>query len=127
MELARIRPEGARRGVSGAAAPGGPAPNQYYRTGRRFTDWERDSAFGGADSGYRKPAEEGFEALRDAGRTLAAAGVAFHDLTPIFDDEPQTVYNDRCCHLNAYGYAQLAGAITDAIAAGNSAKAVNGK
>jgi len=35
-------------------------------------------------------------------------GVRFHDATGIFDDEPEIVYADNCCHYNQLGNEILA-------------------
>ena len=38
-------------------------------------------------------------------------GIVFVDLTHIFSDHPETLYEDSCCHLNARGSRLLAGSI----------------
>jgi hypothetical protein len=65
---------------------------------------------------YRRAVETGFPRLREAGRTLAARGVRFHDLTGAFAGHPEPLYVDDCCHVNAHGNAILADLIFDAIA-----------
>jgi hypothetical protein len=37
------------------------------------------------------------------GQELAAAGVHFGDLTPIYDDIDETIDTDACCQLNERG------------------------
>ena len=46
---------------------------------------------------------------------LRAAGVNYHDLTMIFQDVPDQLYSDVCCHLNALGYLKIARVIGDAL------------
>jgi hypothetical protein len=88
-------------------------PNQYFASQRRFTEWEREHVFTEPGHDYRRHAEAGDPLLREAGRALAAAGVPFVDLTDVLDAEPETVYRDRCCHLNERGYGVVARAIAE--------------
>ena len=52
----------------------------------------------------------GYPLLREAGRELAARGVAFHDATGVFKDVRETLYYDFC-HFGARGNAILAESI----------------
>ena len=45
------------------------------------------------------------------GQELQQRGVNYFDLTPIFNDHPETLYRDDCCHLNQRGYELLAAAM----------------
>ena len=86
-------------------------PNQYFARGRSFTEWERENALALADHDYRSLSEAGYPGLVEGGRLLAEEGVPFLDATAIFANEPETVYRDKCCHLNSRGYGILARAI----------------
>jgi len=91
-------------------------PNQYVPGSKPLTPEERRLAYN-SDQIYRRPAEEGYPALRAAGARLAAQGVAFHDLTDLFAEERRTVYLDDCCHLNPLGNDLVAEAMAEAILA----------
>ena len=41
--------------------------------------------------------------------------IPFYDLTRIYRTNNETLYNDRCCHLNKRGYQLMAKAIADVI------------
>ena len=97
----------------GASYLHGLQPNQYFAEGRTFTEWERENAFTEAGHDYRRFSEAGYPQLRAAGRALVDGGVGFVDLTGVLDDEPESVYRDRCCHLNERGYARVARAIAE--------------
>ena len=45
------------------------------------------------------------------GRELRQSGVNYFDLTRIFNDHPETLYRDGCCHLNGRGNELLAAAM----------------
>ena len=45
------------------------------------------------------------------GQELQQHGVNYFDLTLIFNDHPETLYRDDCCHLNQRGYELLAAAM----------------
>jgi len=92
-------------------------PNQYFASKRAFTAWERENIFAEVGHDYRRHAEAGEPLLRDAGRALARSGVAFVDLTGVLDGEPETVYRDRCCHLNERGYRLVARGIAEQLGA----------
>jgi hypothetical protein len=53
--------------------------------------------------------EAGYPVLRRRGAELAAAGVAFHDLTGVYRTHAEPLYTDSCCHVNERGY-QIVGA-----------------
>ena len=56
-------------------------------------------------------AEKGFPLLVERGKRIEAAGVEFLDLTRIFENEPETMYADSCCHMNEEANRRLAVAI----------------
>lgn len=54
---------------------------------------------------------EGYRQMREYGHLLAEHGVHFFDLSWIFQDRPETLYRDSCCHLNKRGNELLADAM----------------
>ena len=50
------------------------------------------------------------------GQELQQQGVHYFDLTQIFNDHPETLYRDGCCHLNQRGYELLAAAMVQRLA-----------
>ena len=50
------------------------------------------------------------------GQDLQQQGVHYFDLAQIFNDHPETLYNDGCCHLNRRGYELLAAAMVQRLA-----------
>ncbi len=103
-------------------------PNQYLPGSKPLAPLELETAYKPGHH-YREPVEQGYPALREAGRRLAEQGVAFHDLTQLFAEERRAVYSDDCCHLNLLGYELIAKAIAEAIAAdsaGEGPAAVSG-
>jgi hypothetical protein len=85
-------------------------PNQYDPGSKPLTSTEEKEAFD-PEGPYRPVVEQGYPLLREAGRELAAAGVAFHDLSFAFQDVDETLYVDSCCHFNGEGNRVLAEAI----------------
>lgn len=77
-------------------------PNQYHRTRRSPSDDELRLAF---EEGSRadRAVRSGYPGLLAHGRRLSSEGVLFFDFTEIFDRHPETLYRDRCCHLNWRG------------------------
>lgn len=95
-------------------------PNQYFESERTLTDEERRIAFG-EDHVYRPGVVQGYPILRARIDDLKDRGVDFHDLTSIYDDIPESIYIDECCHPNQLGYdivaEYVARAISDALIA----------
>lgn len=92
-------------------------PNQYLAGSKPMGREEQRIAID-ARQPYRRPVEEGYPLLIEAGRSLAASGVPFHDLTGLFADHPEPLYSDSCCHYNQRGNRLLAAAIGRAVVAG---------
>jgi hypothetical protein len=92
-------------------------PNQYLPGSKPYSDEERELCLRD-DSPYLAPVLAGYPRLIAAGRELAASGVAFHDLTRLFQEHGETLYSDDMCHLNARGSELLARAIAAAVADG---------
>ena len=77
-------------------------PNQYVKNSKALSEEEGKIAFN-TEAIYKKPAEQGYPALIRAGYELANSNIQFHDLTNIFKDHAESVYEDDCCHLNKNG------------------------
>jgi hypothetical protein len=78
-------------------------PNQYVADSKPLTDDELATAWA-PQRPWSRAAASGYPFLQRAGRELAAGGVDFHDLSYIFADHSETIYNDVCCHFNERGY-----------------------
>jgi hypothetical protein len=85
-------------------------PNQYVEGSKPMGAEEQRIAID-FDQGYAEPAVVGYPLLMEAGLELLESGVAFADLTQMFADHPEQVYNDACCHLTRHGRALLADAV----------------
>lgn len=85
-------------------------PNQYVAGSKPLSEEERDIALAPADDPYRQAIEAHYAALQP---DLLRAGTAV-DLRQVFADQPETLYRDRCCHLNDRGMELLAQAIVAA-------------
>jgi hypothetical protein len=90
-------------------------PNQYYGA-RRLSDAERARAYD-PHHPYRPGVVAGYPRLIQAGVELAAQGLDFFDLTGVFDDTPDDVYLDSCCHFTVPANQLLAAEIGRRIAA----------
>jgi hypothetical protein len=90
-------------------------PNQYYQTDRRFSDEEREIAFG--EGFYAESATIGYPLLVENGRELGEMGIEFLDATRIFDSVEGPIYSDDCCHFNWRGKRLFAEAVSNHIAA----------
>lgn len=104
-------------------------PNQYVEGSKTFSEEEKRIADIDAYAGrsfpfhpsmrnYKWAARNGYPHLIAAGKNLQARGVRFTDLTRMFVDVRETIYDDACCHLNQRGYDMLATEIAREIAGG---------
>ncbi len=59
--------------------------------------------------------DRGYPALQNSVRSLRVRGYHAQDLTEVFQDHPETVYVDACCHTGAHGDAILSEAIAQEI------------
>ncbi|QDU63533.1 hypothetical protein Pan216_44130 [Planctomycetes bacterium Pan216] len=84
-------------------------PNQYVDGSKEMTTQERRRAL--TDKAYADAVTKGYPLLATRGRELAAEGIAFADLTTIFEDRGDTIYIDSCCHFNQTGTEILGTAI----------------
>jgi hypothetical protein len=90
-------------------------PNQYVEGTKRLTDEERAQAFE-PEGPWGPPVALGYPLLERRARRLRRRGVDFHNLTMVFADRDDTIYIDRCCHVNATGNTLLAEAIGELVA-----------
>ena len=103
--------------VADQAAGGAPAvyvhflqPNQYVEGSKPLSDEERATAFN-IRTEWAGGVRNGYETLRQRGRELRSEGVRTVDLTMLFESRQETLYCDRCCHLNLEGNRILARAV----------------
>ena len=85
-------------------------PNQYVPGAKPLSPAELESAY----NPHWYPAilaARGYPQLRAISRDLSSQGINYFDLTGIFVDHPETLYRDKCCHLNARGNELLAAAM----------------
>ena len=85
-------------------------PNQYVPAAKPLSPEERETAYAPRGS-YKSVVERGYPLLREFHRDLQNQGVNYFDLTGIFAAHPETLYRDKCCHLNARGNELLAAAM----------------
>ena len=90
-------------------------PNQYLPDSKPLTDQELAVAYDPEKldvQAYR----DGYPLFRRLGAELREQGINYHDLTQIFADRRETLYVDRCCHLNARGNELLAASMVQRLA-----------
>ncbi len=100
-------------------------PNQYVEGSKPMSDEERLLAVD-FENPYSSYASEGYPYLIEAGEKLPASGVRYYDLTMLFRDREEILYDDSCCHLNKKGYAIVAGHIAGIIKADMKAGGLSG-
>ncbi|MEM1183362.1 MAG: hypothetical protein AAGM22_33795, partial [Acidobacteriota bacterium] len=89
-------------------------PNQYVEDSKPLSRDELESKYY-PERAWSRAAARGYPYLQARGAELRRGGTAFIDLTSVFKDEPRTVYNDSCCHLNSLGCEIVAKATAAAI------------
>jgi hypothetical protein len=77
-------------------------PNQYFPTSRRFSDEEKRIAFTD-QSTVKAGVINGYPKLLARVERLRAAGVNVLNGVRVFDQVPDIVYVDNCCHYNDIG------------------------
>ena len=82
-------------------------PNQYIPNSKPLSPKERREAH---HPSHIKEADypNTYPLLVQFGQKLQQNSVHYFDLTQIFNDRPETLYKDPCCHLNQRGYELLA-------------------
>ncbi len=99
-------------------------PNQYVPGSKPLGEDERARAFD-EQMPYRHWVEVGYPRLVEAGESLRAAGVAFHDLSRAFADVHESLYVDTCCHFRPEGYDVLMESMVPAIVAAATPRAAS--
>lgn len=89
-------------------------PNQYIDGSKPMDAAERRVAIR-ADHPYAVNVRRGYPVLRELGEDLVRRGVAFVDLTRIYEKTREVLYRDNCCHVNAAGQRLVVEAIAKAI------------
>jgi hypothetical protein len=77
-------------------------PNQYYKTQRVFSAEEKKIAMI-KDSPYIEGVTKGYPILLSKIKELQQENVQIFDGTQMFDQVPEIVYFDNCCHYNQKG------------------------
>jgi hypothetical protein len=77
-------------------------PNQYYATGRKFSEQEREIAVN-ETSIYGDAVRKGYPELLTKVSSLQHSGVQVFNAVNIFDGVSEVIYNDDCCHYNNSG------------------------
>jgi len=88
-------------------------PNQYVPGSKTLTKEEMEIAYVEGPFLYKSAVEQGYSFLINKGKELTKGNINFADLTMMFRNTPETVYNDECCHFNEHGYEM----ISDTVAA----------
>jgi hypothetical protein len=89
-------------------------PNLHFPDTKPWSKTEKNYREG--DSPYPDLVKNCYPALQKKGKELAAEGENFYDLTRVFENNPETLYSDDCCHLEPEGSRILARAIGKIIA-----------
>jgi len=77
-------------------------PNQYDPGSKPMNASERSVAYNEKQP-YKPWVERGYPVLREKGGELAEEGVRFHDLSMMFQNIREPLYNDDCCHFGKTG------------------------
>ncbi|MCT7983285.1 hypothetical protein NG796_08265 [Laspinema sp. A4] len=89
-------------------------PNQYYPTGRSFSEEERKLAI--IDNHpYELGVQKGYPMLFQTLEQLKTENIPVFNATQIFDNVNDIVYIDSCCHYNKAGNQVFATYIADSI------------
>ncbi len=91
-------------------------PNQYVEGSKPLSAEERRIAINEAQNAAQGVAA-GYPRLWESGQRLQDRGVAFTDLTMLYEDVSGVLYVDDCCHVNWAGYRLVLDKILEVIAA----------
>jgi hypothetical protein len=91
-------------------------PNQHLDGSKPLTLAEEDLVVA-APEGLRREVQRAYPLLQQGGGILQAEGEHFFDLTGMFAEWSETLYEDSCCHLNRLGRLLLAETLTGALLA----------
>lgn len=89
-------------------------PNQYVEGSKPMGDAEKRIAYDPVQP-YVGSVVKGYPRLIQQGKDLAEQGVNFRDLTMIFAEHPEPIYNDNACHFDRAGNAIMAREIAHTI------------
>lgn len=78
-------------------------PNQYYSTGRKFSEAERIIAVTQRGEGFDEAVKKGYPILLSRIADLKNSNVAVFSAVNLFDNIQDAVYVDDCCHYNDRG------------------------
>ena len=103
-----------------AAAAGGDyyhflQPSQYIPNSKPLSPEERRDHYLPSEL-PRTDYARTYPLLHQFGQDLQQNGVHYFDLAQIFNDHPETLYRDDCCHLNRRGNELLAAAMVQRLA-----------
>lgn len=90
-------------------------PNQYIPDAKPLSPEERQYHIRAEVAATTNFAET-YPLLAGFGEELQRRGINFFDLTQIFNNHPETLYRDDCCHLNQRGNELLAAAMVEGVA-----------
>ena len=90
-------------------------PNQYVPDAKPLTDRELAKAHEGTGL-FVRAYRDAYPVWQRLGAELRQQGINYYDLTQIFVDNRETLYIDRCCHLNARGNELLAASMVQRLA-----------
>ena len=82
-------------------------PNQYLEGSKPLSAEER-AHFYRPEGRYGRYARAGYPGLLQAAADQGLARIQYFDATALFAAEPETLYEDACCHLNRRGNRMLA-------------------
>ncbi|WP_146066939.1 hypothetical protein [Candidatus Venteria ishoeyi] len=89
-------------------------PNQYIDGAKPLSEKEKSIAIN-VDNSWGITAKSGYDKLIAKGQELKDKGIAFHDLSRIFQDTTEILYVDDCCHFNYEGNLIMGKEIADII------------
>ena len=89
-------------------------PNQYVE-GSKVLSVEENALMKNEDNQWGKFANAGYPNLQRRGAELLKQGIAFYDMSLVFNDVSETLYTDDCCHFNRLGNEILAEKVADAL------------
>lgn len=78
-------------------------PNQYLPNSKPFSENEKKNAYIEGYHPYKSAVEDIYPLFKENGKTLIKEGVNFKDMTMLFVENPETIYEDTCCHFNLEG------------------------
>ncbi len=90
-------------------------PNQYVPGSKTLTREEQEIAYVKGPFLYKTAVQQGYSFLINNGKELTDENINYADLTMMFKNTPETVYNDECCHFNEHGYEIISDSIAEYI------------